>query len=342
MDNGAVYGGAIYIGTGVVNLTRSHFVGNMARRCGGALYYIPGFTDIIMDHTIIRHNQDRCGDVLSQIPGPSAPRAFIPILDGANGPQTSRQPTVRDRTRSHGLEELKALGAGPPTPGSTDARGVMGMGDPITDRFAEQLRYNRGLTGSIGGGYGAFDGNTGMAAKYGLYSLLFQNGLLALVPTLASASSGTIQHTILNVLEATVGALLILFDSLSFVTKCAVVAGLVFLWELYVIRPRARRRAESAANKAANSWIPDASQSFPRSKKERRAAQRKVKKRGKSKMQVSARDSDSDMALHGIDDDGDDCDDNADDDGNDTDWGPLYTDKKRGSGNGARRRNKKR
>ena len=59
-------------------------------------------------------------------------------------------------------------------------------------------------------------------------------------------------------------------------------------------------------------------------------------------MQVSARDSDSDMALHGIDDDGDDCDDNADDDGNDTDWGPLYTDKKRGSGNGARRRNKKR
>lgn len=40
MDNGAQYGGAVYIGSGTVTLSQSSLVGNIARRCGGALYMV--------------------------------------------------------------------------------------------------------------------------------------------------------------------------------------------------------------------------------------------------------------------------------------------------------------
>ena len=58
--NAAIFGGALYMGSGRATLTSSSFINNVAGRCGGALYAVEGKAKLSANISVFHRNKDRC------------------------------------------------------------------------------------------------------------------------------------------------------------------------------------------------------------------------------------------------------------------------------------------
>mmetsp|Transcript_32837 Transcript_32837/g.59962 ORF Transcript_32837/g.59962 Transcript_32837/m.59962 type:complete len:382 (-) Transcript_32837:130-1275(-) len=173
VDNGAAYGGALYVGTGRVTVSYCNIIGNTARRCGGAVYMVQGFADLQLEYVVVKKNHDRCGEPLTNFPA-NEPKCSIPMLgQQAFGPIIGLPRDEHAISTPNSIVPRAPRGhpgsanyAAPDSEGHVDARGFMAVGDPVTDAYAAAFALARGVgSGGASGGGGRRSGSSASSRR---------------------------------------------------------------------------------------------------------------------------------------------------------------------------------